>query len=125
MSTLESSVQPESRLPEGAERRGEPRIPSQRLRMGGPWAAVLDLSLSGAGLIVETPLQPGARCELVLVEGLLKTRQQIRAEVVWCRGGRAGLRWIDLTDDQRRWLRDCFAAWPAVACAALLKPSTP
>jgi hypothetical protein len=81
---------------------------------------VQDLSLGGICLRIERPLAEGERFELVLAGGPDPQACVLRGEVMWWQGGRAGLRWIDLTLSQERWLRQLFRGWRSEACSVRL-----
>jgi hypothetical protein len=105
----------------GGERRACQRISEPPVTLQGPVrAAVQDMSLGGICLRIERPL-PAGQCFRLLV-GDEPSHQEcaLQAEVMWCAGGRAGLRWVDLSGDQQRWLRELFRGWRSEACAARL-----
>jgi len=91
-------------------RRGHRRQESRLFQAVLPEAEVCDVSIGGAGVQVREPLAPGERrrVELRDVEGRLA--HVVEAEVTWhaphpSDGGRAGLRWLNLTPEQQAWLR--------------------
>jgi hypothetical protein len=57
------------------------------------------------------PLSAGQRLRLVLTDALDDSRQEMIAEAIWCAGRKAGLRWVDMTQEQDRWLLSRFKAW--------------
>ena len=100
--------EPEGQLP---DTRQHPRVFNPPLHVSGIWGTVYDVSEGGICLVTTTPLQAGDQYELILTDCLVHFTKEIRAEVVWYRRGRAGLRWIDLAPDQLLWLDGAFACW--------------
>jgi hypothetical protein len=110
----------------GANRREHERITAPPLFVSGVWATVCDISQGGICLRLKERLEPGARYELILTDGLNSHTQEVGAEVVWCGGGRAGLRWVGLEPEQQRWLNQRFQAWLRERDGeVLLNPITP
>jgi hypothetical protein len=99
---------------EKIERRRSPRhADCPPLQVVGLKAIVHDVSRTGVCLVVEDLLETGTRLGLVLQDALNHSRQAFDAEVVWTMSGRAGLRWLNLTPEQDRWMFDRFRAWLA------------
>ncbi len=94
-----------------ADNRREVRLPAPPLFVSGIWATVYDVSLGGACLLLDEELTAGTRYDLILTDGVYRYTVDIQAEVVWCSGGRAGLRWVNVTARQQAWLRDRSQAW--------------
>jgi hypothetical protein len=69
--------------------------------------AIYDISTGGVCLAAATPLSKGSAYTLVLTNGWRRDSQTLQARVLWWRKGRAGLEWVDLLPDQRRWLEEC------------------
>lgn len=81
------------------------------LSVSGLPAAVYDVSRTGICLLVRAPLNAGEQYHLVLHDAIDQSALPMVAEVIWYRHGRAGLRWVDLSRDQDRWLFGRFEVW--------------
>ena len=95
----------------GAERRRLSRIFAPPLVISGVTADVRDISLDGLCLLTDEPLGPGAEYQLLLTDGLTHVTTELRARVLWSSAGTVGLQWVDLSEDEERWLRQRFAEW--------------
>jgi hypothetical protein len=96
-----------------AARRQHPRIAAPAVAVSGDWSIVRDISVGGMSLDQRTPFQPGERHTLVLTDMMLDESKSLQAEVVWCRDGRVGFRWVELDEDQKRWLHQHSDEWQA------------
>lgn len=90
---------------EDSQDRAFPRIPVASLVVSGSRCSIGDISMGGIRLHQDLALPPGERRCLTLTDILAGETRQLEAEVVWCRHGRTGLRWVDLDDEHRTWLR--------------------
>lgn len=81
------------------------------LAVGGLRALLSDVSPGGIGLVMDTPVSCGDRFRLVLTDVTDGSSQDVEAEVAWCTGNRAGLRWVGVTAAQDQWLHDHFRRW--------------
>src|SRR5262249_20074908 len=71
------------------------------------------------------PFRTGERHTLILTDMMLDDSKAMVAEVVWCREGRVGFRWVDVDEEQRRWLGNHSEGWEAdLAIAAEFKSLT-
>jgi hypothetical protein len=95
----------------GANRRQFPRIEEPPLHVSGVWATVDDVSCGGVCLKVPQPVARGSRLPLILTDAHMYFSQEVEAEVMWCSGPRAGLRFVNLTDDQQEWIEQRLLAW--------------
>src|SRR5205823_4040354 len=68
--------------------------------------SIRDVSMGGIGLARVLPRGAGERYILALKGRDSGESQVLEAQVVWFRGGQAGLRWFPLDLDQQQWLRD-------------------
>src|SRR5438270_13605653 len=94
-----------------ATRREHSRIAAPAVAVSGDWAIVRDISLGGISLDQRAPFGNGERHTLILTDMMLDDSKALVAEVVWCRNGRVGFRWVDLDEDQRRWLGKHSEGW--------------
>jgi len=78
---------------------------------GLPAAVVQDVSRTGISLQVDARLHRGEIYRLHLTDSIDESYETLDAEVIWCDGKRAGLRWCNLTLEQDCWLRARFKAW--------------
>ena len=108
-------------LPTAEERREHPRVPNPGLEVNGIWADVHDVSLGGICLQVDAPLEPYRQCDMVLTDPGARSSRDFRAEVVWSRKGRAGFRWVELSEEQKQWLGERLEGWQATRPTVLLK----
>lgn len=90
-------------MPDAVRERQDPRVPTPALVAGGS-SVVRDISRGGIGLAYEVGFIPGGRYRIALTDILIGETQSLPSEAVWCRGGKAGLRWVGLEPEQRRWL---------------------
>lgn len=90
-----------------ANRREAPRLSPNALAARGEWEQVIDISVGGACLERDAPLEPGTRLSVVLTDKNAQHSAMIDAEVVWQNGRRVGLRWVDLDEPLRHWLANC------------------
>jgi hypothetical protein len=104
------------------ERREYPRELAPPMQVCGECRNVVDVSLGGICLDLELPVAPGRRYGLILADTLLHHSKELQAEVVWYTGGRAGLQWVDLTDDQTAWLRERCEEWDRDGLRAQIWP---
>src|SRR5947207_9074179 len=99
----------DARAPAGAEdgwthRREHTRIAAPAVAVSGDWAIVRDISMGGISLDQRAPFQTGEFHTLILTDMMLDDSKALTAEVVWCRNGRVGFRWVNVDEEQRRWL---------------------
>jgi hypothetical protein len=100
----------ETTLP--ADRRRHDRLSDcLPLQVGGLAARVHDISRRGICLILEEPVAGGDRYRLSLKDTLDGSSVSIEGEVVWSVNDRAGLRWVELSKEQDRWLFQRFTVW--------------
>jgi hypothetical protein len=100
--------------PAATDRRRHPRIgDGPPLLVRNLDAYVHDISRSGICLVPATPMAPGERPVLQLEDALDHSTQEIEGEVLWSLAGRAGLRWITLSEAVDRWLARRFELWLA------------
>ena len=92
-------------------RRSDPRLEIPPLDVSAHWAAVRDISAGGISLLVDKPMATGERCELMLTDAFFHTTEELHAEVVWSWGACVGLKWVDQTEAQGKWLRSGFKRW--------------
>ena len=95
----------------GAERRRHTRIERPPLVIDGLRAIVVDVSHKGIGLILDAPVTPGQRFNLCLTDVLAEESRSVEAEVTWCSGVRAGLRWVGLAPEREVWIHGRFNEW--------------
>src|SRR2546421_9639172 len=78
------------------QRREYPRVNAPAVALEGEWSAVSDISMGGLSLAVdpEVSLQLGDKYWLILRDLVLEDHCELEGEGVWCREGRAGLRWV-------------------------------
>jgi len=105
----------------GEDLRRHPRIPEPPLQVSGVRGCVRDVSLGGFCLDTLEVLQPGEQYELILTDAWCPFPQQLRAAVVWCEEGRAGLEWVQLDQEQQRWLETRFDDWLTAPHSGLLQ----
>ena len=104
------------------ERRVFARVEEPPLYASGLWATVHDVSVGGICLSLDTPVVPGAQYDLILTDGAAPYTAEIRAEVVWYRKDRAGLRWVDPSPEQQQWLVERFVEWEALEPGITIEP---
>jgi len=92
-------------------RRVHPRVERPPVDLSGIWGEVVDISLTGIAVMVTDPIDLGTRLDLVVTDARTHDQRWIPAEVMWSEGKRTGLRWVDLSDDDRAWLLERFSAW--------------
>ncbi len=132
-----SKLEPDAASLPGAERRQQPRIPFPPVRVHD-MGAVIDISHEGICLELGTPeergepvrIEPGEEYGLILSDAHFCFTEELRAEVVWRAGSRAGMRWIAPSLNQSLWLKERFDQWlsqtllgPAESRQALLRKS--
>jgi hypothetical protein len=93
------------------ERRRFERVLCPPLHVSGLRATARDVSRGGIALTVEHPLPRGLRVRLTLRDAISRTTCELYAEVVACRGTRAGLRWLEVTPEQDLWLSQRVHIW--------------
>jgi hypothetical protein len=98
-------------IEEGANRREHLRVEHPPLGVSGPRATVQNISLGGICLVLDTVAQRGDRFDLHLTDALSPAAQAMQGEVVWCKRGRAGLRWINQSPMQFLWLCERLNFW--------------
>lgn len=98
-------------LVRGAERRRYTRVDCPPLVVDGLRAIVVDVSQKGIGLILEAPVTPGQRFNLSLTDVAAEQTRSVEAEVTWCSGVRAGLRWVGLAPEREAWIHGRFQEW--------------
>ncbi|MBM3457618.1 MAG: PilZ domain-containing protein [Armatimonadetes bacterium] len=97
---------------EDAERRVAERVgDGPPLAVLGMSAQVHDVSRRGICLIAAELPAPGERLRLELRDMISRTSCALDGVVVWVRGDRAGLRWVDLQLWQDVWLLQRFELW--------------
>lgn len=97
--------------PARTDRRSDLRLDCPPLRLTGLRATVYDVSRNGLCVHALVPVEHGQHYHLLLRDDLDSSTCEIDAEVVWHTEGRAGLRWVGLTNEQDRWLLRRFQAW--------------
>src|SRR5437016_3126665 len=102
-------------------RREYPRIVEPPLHVS-ELGLVRDVSLGGLSVFVECRVRQGDTIEVVLTDATSYYTKSMMAEVVWAAGRLAGLRWVDLTEDQKRWLAARFTEWQTPFETILLQP---
>ena len=93
-----------------SNRREHPRIPEPPLYVSG-LGLVRDVSMGGISVFLEGSCRSGEQYDVVLTDAALFHTKSLKAEVVWASGRTAGLKWVDLSDDQLRWLKGRFSEW--------------
>ncbi len=94
------------------DRRTEPRVGEcPPVRVFGLPAVVYDVSRHGISLLIEDGLTTGECRRLILQDTLDGSTQDLPAEVVWVRRGRAGLRWLEAEGQGAAWLAHRFQVW--------------
>lgn len=93
-----------------ANRRVHPRITEPPLHVSG-LGVVRDVSMGGISVFLETSCRAGEQYEVILTDATSYYTKSLMAEVVWAAGRTAGLKWVDLDDEQRRWLAGRFNEW--------------
>jgi len=107
----------EARPPDGPghepERRRAPRYePGLPLEArGAARGRIHDISRSGAAIDTQQSLDIGSQVDLELVDLPTGLGCNFRARVVWCRAGRVGLEFVNLTAEQDGWLASRFVEW--------------
>jgi hypothetical protein len=94
----------------GAERREHRRVEEPAVG-ADERTTVHNVSLGGICMSLETPVRQGDRLSLRLRARSSADGQEMRAEVVWSRRGRVGLRWVEQTPDQFFWLCQSLGFW--------------
>jgi hypothetical protein len=103
------------------ERRAHLRIPAPPVLVEGQWIGVYDIGMGGICLAHAAPLRRGMRVELTVTDGLVYNSHCLTAEVMWCSRGRVGLRWVDLSEEQREWLEERCREWERAALTAQVR----
>jgi hypothetical protein len=85
--------------------RAHQRVAAPSIVFASESATIRDLSLGGISLDQESPRAVGERARIGLVDIFQNETCELEAEVVWCRHGRLGLRWVGLSQSQHDWLR--------------------
>lgn len=96
---------------EAAQRRAHPRIAAPAVVVSGDWCSVRDISLGGICLDQKSPLEAGEIYTLVLTDLMMGDSLALEAEVVWCRSGKLGLRWVRLEEAHKKWLGKHSEDW--------------
>jgi hypothetical protein len=96
-----------------ADRRLHARVARPPVHVSGPAITVNDVSLGGINLTCEHTAQVGDLFELILTDAMLSYTETLEAEVMWRTRIGLGLRWINVTERQEKWLRDRLDAWTA------------
>ena len=96
---------------EVVEKRTYERLCTPPLYVSGVWADVYDISLGGICLRLKERLNVGDQFDLILTDGLYHFTMEARAEVIWSRASRSGLRWVGLDEAQQVWLSARFDNW--------------
>jgi hypothetical protein len=98
---------------EQSDRRGAPRHePGLPLEArGAARGRIHDISRSGAA--IDSPDTPaiGSQVDLELVDLPTGLGCNFRARVIWCRSGRIGLEFVNVTAEQDGWLASRFVEW--------------
>ena len=108
---------PQSHSPDDAdhtpERRSAPRHePGLPLEArGAARGQIHDISRSGAAINSSQALDVGSQVDLELVDLPTGLGCNFRARVVWCKAGRIGLEFVNLTAEQDGWLASRFVDW--------------
>ncbi len=92
------------------ERREHRRIREEGVDVEGA-LVVHNISLGGVCLELPGEFEVGDRLTLRLGDRRSATSQVFRAEVMWARKGRAGVRWVEQTPDQFLWLCQALGFW--------------
>lgn len=92
-------------------RRVHPRVFRPPVEISGIWGEVVDISLTGLAVTATGPLEAGTTLDLVLTDSRSHEQRWIPAEVMWSTPSKAGLRWVDLSDEDRQWLIQRFSNW--------------
>jgi hypothetical protein len=92
-------------------RRAHPRVPRPPLSVSGLWGRVQDISMTGICLHLDAPVRHGECYDLILTDEISGDYRWIQAEVIWCTADRAGLSWVDLSEDEEQWLVTRFQRW--------------
>lgn len=100
-----------SRHAPGSEGRRHRRITTPPIVVRNAEACVVDISEGGVCLELDETPDPRGVYYLTLTDGLFYLGYDLRAEVRWIRGHRAGLEWTNLNDDSRVFLQRCFERW--------------
>lgn len=90
--------------PAPATERAHRRLAVPSLVVQSP-GTIRDISLGGISLDRVPFCKTGERCRLRVTDIFQDETCELEAEVVWCRHGRIGLRWVGLTSGQEQWLR--------------------
>jgi hypothetical protein len=110
VSTSEAQHRTRQEQEDYENRRAHPRIAEPPLYVAG-LGSVRDVSLGGMAVKLEAACRAGEQYEVILTDADFYYTKSLRAEVVWAVGRMAGLKWVDLTDDQVRWLHSRFHDW--------------
>ena len=92
-------------------RRNHPRVPRPPLSVSGLSGRVQDISLTGICLVLDAPVQVGECYDLILTDELSGDYRWIQSQVMWCTDDRAGLAWVELSEDEETWLIHRFQRW--------------
>jgi hypothetical protein len=113
---LEAPPQPTAKSSPDSEgsRRTHPRIAAPPLVISSFNATVMNVSLGGACLMTNQPLEVGDEYELIATDGVFFYTVELKGRVVWAREGRIGLKWVDSTEQQVQWLSERFDAWRVI-----------
>jgi len=77
------------------------------------FGSVRDVSLGGLSVGLRQPASKGQVIEFILTDNDTYRTLVVQAEVMWASWRYAGLRFLELTDDQRDWLEERLPAWQA------------
>jgi hypothetical protein len=94
-----------------SDRRRHPRHPAPPMFIAGECRNVVDVSLGGICVDMETRMETGTQCTLVVSDGGRYFWQELPAVVTWCRGGRIGFQWVNLSEEQEAWLVERLQDW--------------
>lgn len=94
-----------------ADRRRHTRIAKPPVHVSGRSVTVNDVSLGGIHLTLRNSARAGEQLELILTDAVLHYTETLEGEVVWARQDALGLRWVNLTDRQQKWLEERMDSW--------------
>lgn len=95
-----------SYTPRPATATGKRRLPRLKTEfIACELGTVVNLSMTGARVRIESPLKAGQQC-YITIAGLDLRAGPIHAEIVWCKNGEAGLRFIKANKPVRKVLSD-------------------
>lgn len=100
-----------ARGPHPRNRRQYERIQNPPLAVEFVSARVQDISLGGICLVLDPDEAIQDRYELFLTGGLYYFAEEITAELVWQKGNRVGLRWVNMDNEQLRRMQGYFEQW--------------